>query len=94
MTRYSLNERIQCYCAEGECYYNIPFVCVCMCVFVCCGGAYLCVPQEKHCAYAYINGPPHFIGYAELLRNVTECIGERNTGSGCYNRVTYSHSVQ
>lgn len=45
MTRYSLNERIQCYCAEGECYYNILFVCVCMCVFVCCGvgGAYLCV---------------------------------------------------
>ena len=50
--------------------------------------------QEKHGTYAYINGPPHFIGYAELLRNVTECIGERNTRCGRYTRVTYSHGVQ
>ena len=50
--------------------------------------------QEKHSAYAYINGPPHFIGYAELLCNVTECIGEQNSGGGRYNRVTCSHGVQ
>ena len=49
--------------------------------------------QGKHGTYAYINGRPHFIGYAELLRNVTECIGERNTGGGRYNRVTYIVTV-
>ena len=45
MTRYSLNERIQCYCAEGECYYNILFVCVAMhvCVCVLWGGVRICV---------------------------------------------------
>ena len=44
MTQYSLNDRIKSYCVEGERYYNILFVCVCICVFACCGGlAYVCV---------------------------------------------------
>ena len=33
------------------------------------------------------NGLPPFIGYAVLLRNVTEFIGERSTGGVRYNRV-------
>ena len=52
------------------------------------GGSNNATHRENVMVRRINSGLPPFIGYAVLLRNVTEFIGERSTGGVRYNRVT------